>query len=290
MEFDFFAQFFAKVNGAVMGYITAISDNVYDIMIPVISGCMGIVIIWMAMKTFMGQSNDPFEEMLAKTLWMAVVTSLAGAGGIYQRELAPVVLNLPETISLGLIGGVATDVNLLDKITINGINKALIALNKFSDSPLAGFLWLVVAAAYIVCTGFMVLMGGGFIMVSKVMVGILAALGPIFIYSLLFETSKRFFASWLNQIMYYSAITLIFSVVYGFFMEMFDRYTSNLSWDSSTSNMVYSTLGAVFMAFMAYRATKEIPRLAASISNGFFISSLTSLRGGGDGDTKNKKK
>lgn len=288
MEFDFFAQFFAKINGAVMGYITAISDNVYDIMIPVISGCMGIVIIWMAMKTFMGQSNDPFEEMLAKTLWMAVVTSLAGAGGIYQRDLAPIVLNLPETISLGLIGTSATDVNLLDRIAINGVEKSILALNKFIDSPLSGILWLIVAGVYIVCTGYMVLIGGGFIMVSKIMVGLLAALGPIFIYSLLFEASKRFFASWLNQIMYYSAMILFFSVIYGFFMDMFDRYTANLSWDSSTSNMIYSTLGAVFMGVMAHRALKEIPRLSASISNGFHIDSLTSFRGGG-GRGKNQR-
>lgn len=288
MEFDFFAQFFAKINGAVMGYITAISDNVYDIMIPVISGCMGIVIIWMAMKTFMGQSNDPFEEMLAKTLWMAVVTSLAGAGGIYQRDLAPVVLNLPETISLGLIGTSATDVNLLDRIAINGVEKSILALDKFIDSPLSGILWLIVAGVYIVCTGYMVLIGGGFIMVSKIMVGLLAALGPIFIYSLLFEASKRFFASWLNQIMYYSAMILFFSVIYGFFMDMFDRYTANLSWDSSTSNMIYSTLGAVFMGVMAHRALKEIPRLSASISNGFHIDSLTSFRGGG-GRGKNQR-
>ncbi|MEV3801983.1 type IV secretion system protein [Aeromonas veronii] len=288
MEFDFFAQFFAKINGAVMGYITAISDNVYDIMIPVISGCMGIVIIWMALKTFMGQNNDPFEEMLLKTLWMAVVTSLAGVGGIYQRDLAPVVLNLPETISLGLIGTSATDINLLDRIAINGVDKSLLALDKFIDSPLSGILWLIVAAVYIVCTGYMVLIGGGFIMVSKIMVGLLAALGPIFIYSLLFEASKRFFASWLNQIMYYSAMILFFSVIYGFFMDMFDRYTANLSWDSSTSNMIYSTLGAVFMGVMAHRALKEIPRLSASISNGFHIDSLMSLRGGG-GRGKNQK-
>lgn len=288
MEFDFFAQFFAKINGAVMGYITAISDNVYDIMIPVISGCMGIVIIWMALKTFMGQNNDPFEEMLLKTLWMAVVTSLAGVGGIYQRDLAPVVLNLPETISLGLIGTSATDINLLDRIAINGVDKSLLALDKFIDSPLSGILWLIVAAVYIVCTGYMVLIGGGFIMVSKIMVGLLAALGPIFIYSLLFEASKRFFASWLNQIMYYSAMILFFSVIYGFFMDMFDRYTANLSWDSSTSNMIYSTLGAVFMGVMAHRALREIPRLSASISNGFHIDSLMSLRGGG-GRGKNQK-
>lgn len=282
MEFDFFAQFFAKINGAVMSYITAISDNVYDIMIPVISGCMGIVIIWMALKSFMGQGNDPFEEMLGKVLWMAVVTSLAGAGGIYQRDLAPVVINLPETISLGLIGTSSTDINLLDKIATNGVNKAIYALDMFVDSPLSGFLWLVAAIVYIACTAYMVLIGGSFIMVSKVMVGLLAALGPVFIYALLFNASIRFFSNWLNQIIYYSAMILIFSVIYGFFMNMFDLYTANLSWDSTASNMVYSTLGAVFMGFMAHRACREIPRLAASISNGFHIDSLTSapLRGG----------
>ncbi|MGY2499032.1 hypothetical protein, partial [Klebsiella pneumoniae] len=73
---------------------------------------------------------------------------------------------------------------------------------------------------------------------------------------------------------------LFFSVIYGFFMNMFDTYTSNLSWDSSTSNMVYCTLAAVFMAVMARRALKEIPRFSASISNGFHIDSLTRLGGG----------
>lgn len=290
MKFDFFAQFFAKINGAVMGYITAISDNVYGIMIPVVSGCMGIVIIWMALKSFMGQGNDPFEELLGKSLWMAVVTSLAGVGGIYQKDLAPVVLNLPETISLGLIGSSATDINMLDSIAINGVDKALIALNKFIDSPISGLLWLFVSAIYILCTGYIVLIGGVFIMVSKMMVGLLAALGPIFIYSLLFEASKRFFTNWINQIMYYSSMILFFSVIYGFFMNMFDTYTSNLSWDSSTSNMVYCTLAAVFMAVMARRALKEIPRFSASISNGFHIDSLTRLGGGGQDKEKNKKR
>ncbi|HHQ4679924.1 type IV secretion system protein [Aeromonas veronii] len=276
MEFDFFAQFFARIDGAVMGYITAISDNVYGIMIPTISGCMGIVIVWMALKAFMGQSNDPFEELLGKTLWMAIVSSLAGVGGIYQADIAPVVINLPETISLGLIGSSTTDINLLDRIATNGVNKAIYALDMFVDSPLSGFLWLIAAVVYIGCTAYMVLIGGSFIMVSKVMVGLLAALGPIFIYSLLFNASQRFFANWLNQIMYYSAMILFFSVIYGFFMNMFDTYTNNLSWDSTSSNMVYSTLGAVFMGFMAHRACREIPRLAASISNGFHIDSLTS--------------
>ncbi len=290
-QFDFFAQFFAKINGAVMGYITAISDNVYGIMIPVVSGCMGIVIIWMALKAFMGQSTDPFEEMMGKALWMAVVSSLAGVGGIYQRELAPVVLNLPETISLGLIGGGGgSDVNFLDQIASGGVNKAINALKIFSDTwTSGGFLWLFAAVVYIVCTAYMVLVGGGFIMISKVMVGLLAALGPLFIYSLLFSASQRFFANWLNQIMYYSAMILVFSVVYGFFMNMFDTYTSNLSWDDSGSNMVYSTLGAVFMAVMAKRACDEIPRFAASISNGFHIETLVSGLSGGKGRKNNNK-
>lgn len=291
MNFNFFTNFFARIDGAVMSYIDAMAGNVNSFIVPIVSGCLGIAITWMTAKALIGVSEDPTDEFLMKILWMAAVGAVAGAGGLYQTNIAEMVMKLPETVSLGLIGVGTADANLLDKMAELGIDKASVAIEKFIDSPLSGFLWLIAGAIYIGVTGLMVVIGGGFIMIAKVMVGILAALGPIFIYALLFNSSRTFFANWLNQIVYYSAMTVIFGVVYGFFMNMFELYTTQVNFDDEGSNLIYTTMGAVFIGVMAFRANREIPRLAASLSNGFHIASIVGqAHDKGKGDKEKPKK
>lgn len=274
MQFDFFQQFFQAIDGSILGYIRSISSNVNVVLVPIVSGFATCSMAWMTINTLAGVNDRPWEEFVKRILVMASVTAFGGAAGIYQQEIAQAILTLPESVSLSLIGGDNTaGATFLDKVATTGLDKAGEAWKKMLDNVLYGIGWAFAAVVYAGVTGYMVIVGGSMIMISKIMVGLLAALGPIFIYALLFNAARQFFANWVNQILYYSCYVLMFSVVYGFFINMFDRYTTGVAWDG---NIFYTTAAAAFIAFLCYRVNDEIPRIAASLTSGFHIGELKS--------------
>ena len=75
-----------------------------------------------------------------------------------------------------------------------------------------GIVFLVYGILLLLSTVALVAAGGAIIIVAKVVLGVLVALGPIFIASLLFDATRRFFERWVAMVVTYGLLIVLFAL------------------------------------------------------------------------------
>ncbi len=113
----------------------------------------------------------------------------------------------------------------------------------------------------------------GALLVAKVSLAILLALGPIFIPAILFEKTKYLFEGWLAQIINYTLVLLLMSLaIYILFPVLLvilaTYYALSLAVGLTIKDSVQLiALLGIFVAIM-----RQVPSTAASISKGYAVS------------------
>lgn len=273
--FVFFASIFSKVDQAVSNFVNAISSNVVDYIVPFVTVGLSISIITWALMIMLGESESPMNDFLKRILTIAVVTFIAGAGGIYQTQIADAAMHLPEEMATNLLGGAnQTGANLLDACAGIGFQKTGEAFNRIDALDGSTWGWAAVGIAMGLVTLGMVGLGGVFIMCAKVIIGLLVALGPIFIYAFLWDPLRNFFSGWVNHIVQYSLLMVMFSAMFAFFISLFKVYIDQVSFDNSAQNLWYTTGGLLLLGEFVKRLAKVLPQLASGLSQGVHLSGM----------------
>ncbi len=266
---NFFENFFSRINSALDTIVHGISGNVISTILPLVSIGVALYFSVFGLMTLLGQSEMPFNDLFKKILTVACVTAIAGAGGFYETQLVDVVQHLPEDFATALVTNNSglSSANILDAVFSKGFMSVGELFERFS--PLDGATWVYPIAAICLacCTIILVGIGGCFIMTAKVVTGLLAALGPIFIYAFIWPALRNFFNSWVNQVATYTIITVLFAAVYSFFLGIFTTYIDNSDFNG-TQNIYYTIGGAVLLTYFGWHATKMLPQIASGLANG----------------------
>ena len=280
MGFNFFANFFSAIDRAVNTFVTAINGNVNGFIIPLVSIGVSIMFSLFALYTLLGEHDAPINDFLKKVVTIACVSGIAGTGGLYQSDILQLVLHLPEDMATALVTGNATASNILDACAGTGFGKAGDAINKFDwmDAKSIGFVFA--GLCMFVCTLILVGVGGMFIMTAKVVVAILAAVGPMFIFAYIWSPLRNFFNMWVNQVALYSILTVLFSAVFGFFMNIFNSYIDRADITTGTDNIWFTVGGICLLTAFAWRVTKTLPQLAAGLAQGVFATATRNSSSG----------
>jgi type IV secretion system protein VirB6 len=83
--------------------------------------------------------------------------------------------------------------------------------------------WVAAGSTVAVGTVLVVALGGAMIIVAKFSLAVMFALGPLFIASLMFPITARFFDSWFSQVMNYTITIVIMGIIMTFAMTAYDQ-------------------------------------------------------------------
>lgn len=270
--FNFFSNIFRRIDAAISSFISLINGNIVDYIIPAVSIGVSISLLWVGTMAVLGSINAPHSDLLKRALSYATITFIAGAGGLYQSQFADLIMTLPEDLATSLLGDSgAVSSNVLDLAAGQGFTLMGDAFNRFDLFAGATWGWAVLGTAIGFVTVIVVGIGGGFIMTAKVALGLLAALGPMFIYALLFEPLRNFFSAWLNNVVQYILLIVMFSAVFKFFMEIFSVYIKQVDLDNSGLNLWYTTGGIILLGVYTKHMLGKLPQLASALSQGTHI-------------------
>lgn len=286
--FNFFANFFSAIDRAVNTFVTAINGNVNGFIIPLVSIGVSIMFSLFALYTMLGEHDAPINDFLKKVVTIACVSGIAGTGGLYQSDILQLVLHLPEDMATALVTGNSTAANILDACAGTGFGKAGEAINKFDwmDAKSLGFVFAGICM--FACTVILVGVGGMFIMTAKVVVAILAAVGPMFIFAYIWSPLRNFFNMWVNQVALYSILTVLFSAVFGFFMNIFNSYINNADITTGTDNIWFTVGGIILLTSFAWRMTKTLPQLSAALAQGVHATATRNSTPGSSNTSNNQ--
>lgn len=177
-----------------------------------------MVVIYFAVWGYIlwtGSVQEPLRDTILRFLRVTVVATVALGAGIYSTYIIGFAFNGPSEIVNGIVGTEYDAVEQLDGIWTEIREKGKEAADKetgtfgFSQAlenmAIAALLWL--AAFVLVVPPFFV------ILLSKVILAVLLAVGPIFIALALFQRGVQFTQSWATQLITYVFIYVLLMIL-----------------------------------------------------------------------------
>jgi type IV secretion system protein VirB6 len=133
-------------------------------------------------------------------------------------------------------------------------------------------LGLFFSSFIVLLLGFCAVIYAAFLMaLGKIFLAVLLAIGPIFVLGLLFEATKGFFQSWLNQIMNSIFKFALAVAVVRLIMAINQIYISSM--DLSAPN-VPSSLPVLAISLISLLVLTQVPSLASALGGGVAVSTL----------------
>ncbi|WP_236839874.1 type IV secretion system protein, partial [Bartonella quintana] len=108
MAFKMFTQLFTKIDQVIATYVTGISSKIIATMTPFVSISLTIAFIvygWLIMR---GAIDMPVSGFLSRCLRISIITSIALTTGLYQKDLADLIIKMPDELVSALISNPPT--------------------------------------------------------------------------------------------------------------------------------------------------------------------------------------
>jgi type IV secretion system protein VirB6 len=227
-----YSWLYAQFDSVLTGYIAQTSGQIVGAITPVAYIMFGIYIVLWGFSMVRGLIDEPVTDGLFRLLKIALILGFALNTGRYQVEVVEFFMRTPDALAnvLALKGSAAAgDVSTfqtLDTLINRTVDVARTAWNE--AGVFNGNMGMYLAAAMVLVFGLLFSAAAGIIvLVGKIAMVLLLALGPIFILMTMFKTTQRFFDAWLGQVINYMILLVLALAVVTMFMSIMEIVVQN---------------------------------------------------------------
>lgn len=295
MAITVFTDMQKSFDDSVLQTINSGSSQIISMISPLASAAFGIYVLLVLVSYWRGQEDVPVVDFLMKCGgWFAILVMGMNIS-YYSQYVVPFFNGFGDDIAKALTNGnsgmQALD-NLLNlyvnaikntfqnaNIGVTDIGLALELAGISMALILTGTLFLGIAAAYII--------------LAKFALGLLLALGPMFIVALLFPPTRRFFDAWAGQCVNFGILVALYAAAGA--IEV--NYATSVLPQSFTLTdyvLTWATLAKILASGVVFIVVSlNLPSLASQLGGGVGISSMVGKisqvarglagRGGGGG-------
>lgn len=262
-----------SITKMLVDVVTPLVASVTERIMPVVGLGLSIALIWYGWLIMTGAIQTPILQATRKLVTIAVIVGIAGAGGLYQKQIAGVMLELPTDVAKLFTGTLKTPAQIMDDAANNGTE---ISTRLQERAPTGiknigkAFVFVLIALIITVISSIMSAIGMIVLITVKLGMGLVVVLGPICILALLFDVTKDFFNRWLRQAVYYAIYAGLFMLVFMFIMGMFGMLQQGLLDTTSADQInVFGMLTAlIFFMMCAKQMLAQVSTITAKISGG----------------------
>jgi type IV secretion system protein VirB6 len=279
--FRLFTPLFAELDRISTVFARDVSSRIIVAITPVLAAGLTVWFIVWGILVMRGAVEQPVREFLGKVIRTTLIVSVALGAGLYQRDIAEVIRTIPDDLAAAVAGGEAhvrlgadpletgsIQAALIDLAAGQGLLKAEDAFEKGGLMTQQGIAFYTFGVLMLLATVIMVGVGGALILVAKVMLALLAGLGPLFIAALLFDATKRFFDRWVAMIATYGLVVVLFAAVFTFMLAIFANYMSGVALDGNM-NVAYGIGGALILTIVSVAILAALHHLAVGLGGGY---------------------
>lgn len=278
MGFNIYQQMFDLLQGALAGVIATYSGVIGWISGPLRVG-VTIYIILLGFAILRGAVEYPFREFVYRGAKLAflvfAVTTLYGASvGLLAmdglpREVANAV-SAQDTNGLGgffdgILKTSATAVTKIDEIVrihTEESGKNLFGIpNNWPEIIMSQIIDVLVVLAALLTTA----LGFAIAAFALFALALLAAVGPLFVAALLFDSTRSFFFQWLGSIVNYVVL-----IAFALLVTVFISNAANIFIDAISTNdsLVLAAVKALGFYILGFFFFLQIPGMAAGLGGG----------------------
>lgn len=260
-----FTDMFNDFDNNLLGVINSGSANIITLITPLMASGFAIYVLLVMVSYWRGHSHEPVPDFIQRMMGWAVVLTLGMNIGYYGQYVVPFFNGLGDDIARALSGTTSTG-SALDTLAssyaqamwqilqaANGIEDTLNAIVYVFITLFFGAPFMGIAAAYII--------------LARFALGLLLALGPMFISAALFPATRRFCEAWIGQCLSYAFLVALMSTAG--LIEI--RFAQTIAPSQATlgSLIKIALMGVSFVVI-----SLNLPGLASQLSGGVGISSM----------------
>jgi type IV secretion system protein VirB6 len=209
-----------------------------------------------------GSISEPIMDFVVRSVKLAFIYFLATTTAYSSWVTDPLFRVLPNTLTEAISGAGTPDVgSAFDQF----FNRAAYLADKIAQraTPIDFGPWILAAVVYLV-GALAAALGFGVVLIAKVALALLVALGPIFIACALFEATRRYFFGWLSQAVNYLVLFALIITVFQLILSLVgDQWGQIDGGDPMAGGLLFIALcilGAIFFL--------QTPAIAAGIAGG----------------------
>jgi type IV secretion system protein VirB6 len=279
MAFQLFTPLFNKIDTATASFVTTFSGNTIAEITPVVTVALTLTFVLYALAIINGKIEMPIMDFLSRSVRVAIISSIALAGGLYQTQIADAIQKTPDEFASALLGSPSgpTAASIVDDAAGKGFDRAAEAFEKAGFFEDDGITYAFFGTLILLSTAVLTAIGGAFILLAKLLLAILAGIGPLFIVALLWQATARFFEMWAGQVLNYGLLIVLFAAVFGLMMGIFGQYMNDMKFDG-TQNVAYALGGSVILAVAMVVLLLYLPSLASGLAGGVAANVAQEIR------------
>jgi len=267
----FFAEFNTWLNALLATYIGDNTARVAALLTPaIVTLAVLYVMIWGYLQ-LMGQTDEPFVAGLKRIVMLAVILGASLQLWLYNAVLVDSFFNAPGQLAAGVVGAYDS-VTVVDRIIFAGDDAATLLIQKggiFNGDfsyYIAGFAVYLIVGLTAIYTIFLLAL-------SRIALSVLLALGPLFIALLFFETTKRFFESWIAQLANYAFITILTVFVAALMMTLISTAAQQAA-SAGGGIQIAQAVRVCMAAGLTFLVMRQVMPMAAGLASGLALSTF----------------
>lgn len=220
------------------------------------------IVLW-AYSVLAGRITEPVMDGVLRLVKLCFIYAVATTVAYNTYVTDPLFNDLPNWLAEAISGSGAPSVGAAFDTFFN--RGGYLATKIFNSATLTDPGPYVTGAVVWVVTALTAALGFGIVMLAKVALAVLVALGPIFIACLVFEASRMFFYGWLKQGVNYLILFALIITVFQIILALVEGQWGNIDGqaDPNAAGLLFIALcllGAIFFL--------QTPNIAAGIAGG----------------------
>ena len=267
----FFAEFTAWLNRILATYIADSTARVAGVLEPTII-TLGVLynVIWGNLQ-LTGRTEELIITGVKRLVTLAVILGVALSLWSYNSLIVDSFFNAPAQLAAAMIGAYDS-VTIIDRILFLGDDTAGLLFQKAGifdgdfSYYLAGIAVHVVVDLTAIYTIFLLTL-------SRIALSVLLALGPLFVSLLLFETTKRFFESWIAQLANYALITVLTVLMAALMLAVLSA-AAEQAVTAGGSIEIADAVRVCLAAGLTFLVMRQVMPMAAGLASGLALSTF----------------
>jgi type IV secretion system protein VirB6 len=266
----FFATFWAWLNGQLATYIGDNTARLAGVLEPAVVTLATIYVMAWGYLHLTGKIDEPLIAGLKRIAILAVIFGVGLRLWLYNTVIVDTFYRAPAQLAAAVIGS-SDPVATIDVIWERGGSVAGILWAK--GSSLTGFGYLVAGAIVWILIAVLCVYAMFLIALSSIALAVLLALGPLFIASLFFDGTRRFFSAWMAQLANYGLITILTVMIASLLLRIVQSYTTQTA-ARGTGLLTMDTLDMILVAVLVFLVLRQVMPIAAGLAGGLALNSF----------------
>jgi type IV secretion system protein VirB6 len=266
---NFFTQYFAGLQALLLNYVSNQVGVVAAAITPIFVAFGTMYVMFWGWLHLTGKIEEPVLEGAKRIVTVGVLFSIGLQMWTLHSVLVLAFLQGPQALATAILGG-GPPLAVIDNIWNQGNQVAQLF---WADAGVMngnfGFFFAAIATWLIV--GMLVIYTAFLFALAAVALAVLLAAGPIFIAFLFFDSTKRFFESWIAQLANYAIIVLLASLIAALILNSVNN-AANTAIGFGSTLTILEAMNFFVTTILAFLLMRQVMSIASGLASGVALA------------------